>query len=209
MDGLPQDVIGHLERIHDRHAGVGDLEESVVGDDDEGVDGVTEALDALLGLHGATTTLEAERPSDDTHGEGTHLTGDLCDHRGATGSRATALSGGDEDHVGPREDFLQLVAMRLRCGTAHIWIGAGAEATGDLATEVELDVGVGHQQGLGVGVHGDELHPADARLDHAVDRVHASATHADDLDHGEVVLGAGVPGAHRSAPGVGDGIGAV
>ena len=45
-----------------------------------------------------------------------------------------------------------------------------------------------HQQGLGVGVDRDELDPAQADLDHPVDRVDAAAADADDLDDGEVVV---------------------
>jgi hypothetical protein len=49
---------------------------------------------------------------------------------------------------------------------------------------------------LGIGVDADELDAAQSGLDHAVDRVDAAATDADDLDHGQVALQA-VP-AHRA-----------
>ena len=57
----------------------------------------------------------------------------------------------------------------------------------DLAAYVDLHVGVAHLQRLGVGVHGDELDPAQARVDHAIDGIRAAAADADDLDNGEVV----------------------
>ena len=66
-------------------------------------------------------------------------------------------------------------------------IGAGAETARRLRADVDLHVGVRHQQRLGVGVDGDELDAAEARVDHAVDRVRAAAADADDLDHREVV----------------------
>jgi hypothetical protein len=49
-------------------------------------------------------------------------------------------------------------------------------------TDVQLDVGVAHRERLGVGVAGDELHPAQAGVDHAVDRIGTAAADADDLD---------------------------
>jgi hypothetical protein len=66
--------------------------------------------------------------------------------------------------------------------------GPGAEAPGQLAADVELDVGVAHQQGLRVGVDRDELDALEADLDHPVDGVDAAAADADDLDDRQVVL---------------------
>jgi len=72
--------------------------------------------------------------------------------------------------------------------TADLGVRSGSEAAGDLATDVELDVRVAHQQRLGVRVDGDELDAAQAEFDHAVDSVDTAATDADHLDYGEVVL---------------------
>src|SRR5205085_12249804 len=63
-----------------------------------------------------------------------------------------------------------------------------AQAAGELTADVELDVGVAHQQCLCVGVDRDELDPLEADLDHAIDRVHPAAADADDLDDREVVV---------------------
>jgi hypothetical protein len=71
---------------------------------------------------------------------------------------------------------------------ADLGITPGAEATGELASDVELHICVAHQQGLGIGVDGDELHALEAGVDHAVDRVDASSSDADHLDDGQIVL---------------------
>jgi len=57
-----------------------------------------------------------------------------------------------------------------------------------LTTDVELDVGVRHQERLRVRVDGDELDTLEADLDHAVHGVDAAAADADDLDDRQVVL---------------------
>ena len=111
----------------------------------------------------------------------------LGDDRRAAGARAAALAGGDEDHVGALERLLQLVPALLRGGQADGRVGAGAEAAGRLRADVDLHVGVAHQQRLRVGVDGDELDPGETRVDHPVDGVRAAAADADDLDHREVV----------------------
>ncbi len=71
---------------------------------------------------------------------------------------------------------------------AHLGVRACAEAAGQFPSHVKLDVGVAHQQGLGVGVDGDEFNTPEADLDHAVDCVNATAADADDFDDGQVIL---------------------
>ena len=129
-----------------------------------------------------------ERPGDDADGERADALGDLGDDRRAAGAGAAALAGGDEHHVGALEHLFDLVAVRLGGLPADLGVAAGAEAAGELAADVELDVGVAHQQRLRVGVDGDELDALQAGVDHAVDGVDAAAADADDLDDGEVVL---------------------
>ena len=114
--------------------------------------------------------------------------GDLGDDRGGTGAGAAALAGGDEHHVGALEHLFDLVAVLLGGLLADLGVGAGAQAAGELAADVELDVGVAHQQRLGVGVDGDELDALQPGVDHAVDGVDAATADADDLDDRQVVL---------------------
>jgi hypothetical protein len=105
-----------------------------------------------------------------------------------TGAGAAALARGHEDHVGPLEDLLDLLPVVLRGLAADVGVGAGAQAAGQLAAHVQLDVGVAHQQRLRIGVDRDELDTLEADLDHAVDRVDTAAADADDLDDREVVV---------------------
>src|SRR5205085_12281337 len=70
----------------------------------------------------------------------------------------------------------------------HVGVGAGTEPAGELTTDVELDVGVAHQECLCIGVDRDELNAPQTDLDHPVHCVDATATDTHDLDHGQVVL---------------------
>src|SRR5690606_40007154 len=54
--------------------------------------------------------------------------------------------------------------------------------------DVQLDVGVAHQQSLRVGVDGDELDALETDLDHPVDGIDTTAADTDDFDDCEVVL---------------------
>jgi hypothetical protein len=101
---------------------------------------------------------------------------------------ATPFPCGDEDHVGTFERFLDLATVLLGGLPPQLGIAAGAQSAGELASDVQLQVRIAHEQRLGVGVHGDELHTLQTGLDHAVHRVHSAAAHTDDLDHGEVAV---------------------
>jgi hypothetical protein len=81
---------------------------------------------------------------------------------------------GDEHHVGALDHLLDLLGVVLRGAAADLGIGAGAQPARQLAPDVELDVGVAHQQRLRVGVDGDELDALEADLDHPVDGVDAT-----------------------------------
>ena len=154
----------------------------------ERVDGLLELRDAEVRLGRALATFESERTRHDADREGAEVPRDLGHDGGAAGARASPFAGGDEHHVGALQDLLDLVGMLFRCAPPDIGIGAGTEAARGLSADVELDLGVGHQQGLRVRVDSDELHAMETCLDHPVHGVHAASADPHDLDHGEVVL---------------------
>ena len=189
LDALAQDVVDHLERVGERRLLLDHLQQPVVLDHDQRVDLVRELADPLLGLAAAAAPLEAERPRDDADGQRLELARELGDDRRGAGARAAALAGGDEDHVGALQRLLQLVAALHAGGVADGRVGAGAQPARRLGADVDLHVGVAHQQRLRVGVDGDEFDAREARVDHAVDGIRAAAADADDLDHREIVSG--------------------
>src|SRR5690606_12995319 len=124
---------------------------------------------------------------DHTDGEGAERTGDVGDDGCAAGAGAAAFTGCHEDHVGPLEDLLDLLAVVLGGLAADSRVGSGAESAGEFAADVQLDVGVAHQQSLRVGVDGDELDALETDLDHPVDGIDTTAADTDDFDDCEVV----------------------
>ena len=107
---------------------------------------------------------------------------------GRPGTGATALTSGDEDHVGPVQRLADVVLVVLGRLAPDAGVGPGTQATGQVAANVELGVGVGHEEGLSVRVHGNELDATQTGLDHAVDGVDATAADAHHLDDCLVVL---------------------
>src|SRR5207342_3406425 len=106
LHALSEDVVGDAERLRDGCLLLDDLEEPVVLDHDQRVDSIAEVLDSDLRLLGPTTPLEAERAGDDADGQRLQLTAELGDDRRSAGAGASALAGGDEDHVGALERLL-------------------------------------------------------------------------------------------------------
>ena len=71
---------------------------------------------------------------------------------------------------------------------SDIGVGARAETSGELAPDVELDVGVAHEQRLRVSIDRDELDALESLFDHAIDGVDAATADSDDLDNRQIVL---------------------
>ena len=185
---LQQHLVGLLERVQDADAAVGDREQPVVGDDDQRVDLFAQCGDAFLGLVGASPALERERPGHDADGQRAEGAGDPGDDGRASGTGATAFACGDEDHVGALDDLFDLFGVVFGCLGTDVGVGSRTEPARELAPDVELDVGVTHEQRLGVGVDGDELHAPQSDLDHPVDGVDSASADADNLDDRQVVL---------------------
>src|SRR5699024_8687285 len=132
---VEQDLVGGLEGLHHGHAGVAELQQPVVGDDDQRVARLAELVYAGRGLPTDALDLERERAGDHAHGEGAELAGDRRDDGGAARAGAAALAGGDEDHVGALEDLLDLVLVVLGGLASDLRVGAGAQPAGEFASD--------------------------------------------------------------------------
>ncbi|BDZ50444.1 hypothetical protein GCM10025867_26850 [Frondihabitans sucicola] len=177
-------LVGRAEGLDHRDAALGDLEQAVVRDDDEGVDLVFQRSHTSLGLRLTTLALETEGLRDDTDRQRADRLRDASDHGSAAGAGAAAFARGHEHHVGAGKCLFDLFRVVFRRAPADLGVGTGSEAARQFASDVELDVGVAQKQRLRVGVDGDELDAAESELDHAVDGVDATAADTDDLDHG-------------------------
>src|SRR5699024_2166868 len=92
----------------------------------------------------------------------------------AARTRTAALARGHEDHVGTLDDLFDVFCVVVGGLRARLRIGTCAKAPGEVATDVELDVGVAHQQCLCVGVDRDELDPLEPDLDHPIHGIDAT-----------------------------------
>ena len=182
-----QRAVRGLERLHDADGAIGQLQQTVVRDDDQRIDLLAQVLDAEFCLVGTLRAFERERPRDHGDGQSPLLVRRAGHDRAGAGTGAAALAAGDEHHVGALEGLLDIRLMVLGGLHATLGIGTGAESTILVVPQRDLHIRIGTQQILGVGVDGHEFHVLQAFGDHAIDGVAAGSTDTDDLDVGLVV----------------------
>ena len=142
-----------------------------------------EFVDALERHLHAATAFERERLGDHRDGEDPHLLGELRHDGRRARAGAAAHAGGDEHHVRALQGVHDAFAIFQRRLAADFRIRARAQALGDVAAELQLQLRAAVLDRLRVGVRRDEFHAVHAAVDHVRDRVAAATADADDLDH--------------------------
>ena len=179
--------VGGLERVDDANGAVGQFQQSVVRNDDQRVDFLAQVLDAERGGSGTLRTFEAERTGHHGDGQRALLVGRTCHDRAGTGSGATALTAGDEHHVGALKRLFDVGLVILRRLGTLFRVGASAQTTAGGIVQRDLDIGVGSQQILCISVDRNKFDALKTLRNHAIDSVASGSTDTDDLDVGLVV----------------------
>ncbi len=94
-----QHLISHRESIGKGGPLIGEPEQVLVRDDDQGINIGLQFLNTGIGLPHADLAFEIERLGDNANGQDTLLTAGAGDHRGSPGSGSATHTGGDEHHV--------------------------------------------------------------------------------------------------------------
>ena len=127
LGGDRERVVGLSEGIEKREFGV-DFAQSLVVDDEQGVDVLRHLLHAVECLVNLAVAFEAEGDGDDAHGEDAHLLRLLCDDGCCAGASATAHAGGDEGHARAIvEHVVDVLQAFLGGGTCLFGTVAGAK----------------------------------------------------------------------------------
>ena len=133
--------VGHVERIREGGAFIGQPEQVLVRDHDQRVDETLHLGDAGLGLRHAALPLEVKRLGDDADGQDTALTRRPCDDRRRAGAGAATHAGRDEDHVAIRELAHHRLDAFLGGGASDIRLRAGAKTLCDGTAKLDLPAG--------------------------------------------------------------------
>ena len=178
-----QHVVRGAEGLDHRGVAAEHGDQLLVRDGDQRIAVLAEFLDALQRHLHAATAFERERLGDHRDGQDAHLLGELRDDGRRARAGAAAHAGGDEHHVGALQGIHDAFAIFQRGLAADFGIRARAQALGDVAAELQLQLGAAVLDRLRVGVRRDEFHAVHAAVDHVRHGVAAAAAHADDLDH--------------------------
>ena len=125
-----QHLVGHGEGLGEGGAVVGDAEQVLVRDDDQGMDELLQFLDAAFGHAHAAVAFQAEGLGDDADGQDAGLAHGARDDGGRAGAGAAAHAGGDEHHVRARKLLHDLGHGFFGAGAADFRLGARAQAFG-------------------------------------------------------------------------------
>jgi hypothetical protein len=140
----------------------------LVWNHDQSVNLGTKGTDTLVSLDCATLTLKVEWAGYYTHCQSAQALCNSCHHWGCSSTGAATLASGHEDHVGTLECGLNFILVLFSSAATYLWVCTGTKTAGDVATNVQLHIGIAHQKRLCIGVYRYKLNSAESRLDHAV-----------------------------------------
>ena len=183
-NAVVQHFVGHLQRVGVGGVFVGNPEQVLVRDHDQGVDGRGEEVDAFLGLTHAHHAFECEGLSRDADSQDTALLEGFGDQRGCTGAGAAAHASGDEHHVDVTDLVEHVLQRFFRCRVAHHGVRACAQALRGHGSQSHATVAERHLERLCIGVGYGKLHALEVCLNHIVNSVSTGAADAEDEDPG-------------------------
>ena len=182
LNTAAENVVCDLESILESDAGLGDLLESFVGNDNEGVNVVAELLDTLFCLKHTAATLKEEGLGYDRNRENIHFVCDSCNNGSRAGTCSAAHTGCNEYHICACKSCADLLGILLCRALTDLGICACAVTLGDLLADGNECGRYRIAESLTVGVDRNKLNASDICVDHSVDRVVTAAANTDDLD---------------------------
>jgi hypothetical protein len=177
-----EDVVRDAERLGHGRARGHNLKQTLVRNDDEGVDRILQRLDAGLGLLGPDRPLEVEGFGDDADGQGALVPGNVGDDRSGAGTGAATHPCGHKNHVGPCKGQRDVFPVFLGSLAAAFRITSGTEPLRELGPDLHRVVCGGILESLQVSVDREEFDTGKPGFDHSTDCVAAGSSDSRNLD---------------------------
>ena len=187
-DSLLQHIVGNAESVGEGNLLVGDVLQTVVGNDNQGVYLAGQLLDTSLSLTHTVGTLELEGLGHHAYRQDAGLVSQVSHDGCCAGAGAAAHAGGDEHHVGAFQNLGNLAPALLSGLLADFRLGACAHTAGELLTDLHLILTNGLVQVLLIGVDDDEIHALHTGFNHTVNNIVTGAADTDNLNFHNALL---------------------
>ena len=169
--GRREDLVGLHEALLEPEVAV-DFAEFVVVDNNQRIDVLAKALNALLCLAKAHVAFKSKRSGDDADSEDSEFARGFGDDGSGSRTGSATHARGDEHHFGLGSEGGLNLGVALEGGLlADFGVRAGSEAFGEGRSELDFGLYRAVSQRLAVGVADNEIHPANALVLHVVDGV--------------------------------------
>ncbi len=178
-------LISHRKSVGKSGLVVGDAEQVLVRNDDERIDILLQFFNAQIGSFHAAGAFKVERLGHNADGEDAAFAGSACHDRRSARAGAAAHACGHKAHMRTVQVIDDFVDAFFRGSTTNFRLRTGAEAFRHGSAKLDDAVGLRHGQSLRVGVGHNEIHAAQAGIDHVVDRIAAAAA---DTEYGDAGL---------------------
>ncbi len=162
FDGFGDHAVGSYEGFVDALFGEDEFAHAVIVEGDESVGEDGELVEGGFGLFLAAAALEEEGHGGENDDEGAFLAGDAGDDGGRAGAGSTAEAGAEEDDALAFEGLADLFFGFEDGLLAEFRVAAGAEAFGEVGSELDFIFGEGRAEGADVCVEGEEFGTIDA-----------------------------------------------
>ncbi len=182
--GLLQHFIRFLKGLGHGGSAVHDLQQLVVGNDDQGVHIVLDLVDTGQCIGHPGLCLKAEGLGHHTHGQHSHFLGQPGHHGSRAGTRTASHTTGDKYHVRPCQSGSDLFGTLLGSLLTHFRLGAGAQPLGQFLTDLQQLGSLAQLQGLLVRIYTDKFHSVNLFVNHSINSIIACTTHTYNDDSG-------------------------
>ncbi len=138
LNALPQHIVCQAEGFQHRGMLVDQLQEIVVGNNNERVHILPEFLNPCNGSIASALAFVVERQGDDSYRQGLHLPSDLSNHRDTAGAGAASHACSHEHHVGSGNRLTDMVHALQRSTAADLRLGSGPQSLGAVRSQLKL-----------------------------------------------------------------------
>ena len=184
---LAKHIIRDFKGIGQRNLLVGGIFQTIIRDNQKGINLSEEFPDARIGLNHPAVTFKLEGLGHNTDSQDPGFLGNIRHGRRSARTGAAAHSGGNKDHIRVFQHSGDGIAALFGSSPADLRIRTRALAFRNLFTDLDLLIRIRNRQSLLIGVDRNELDTLGAVFYHAVDNIIAGSADTNNLYRNDIL----------------------